>query len=134
MILETFVTHWVYKIFSKPIKQDKNRLQDFLSYSKLLMVFCLFYEQRNVLRKQRNWERQVAAKKSKRKEEKQRKKLNREQESGEDQVTHLVLAERLKVKVIYISVYSFYNQNTCLYCVFVIQVQAQIILSLPNGS
>ncbi|XP_070710855.1 tRNA methyltransferase 10 homolog B [Pempheris klunzingeri] len=37
---------------------------------------------RNVLRKQRNWERQVAAKKSKRKEEKQRRKLNREQESG----------------------------------------------------
>ncbi|XP_019127136.2 tRNA methyltransferase 10 homolog B [Larimichthys crocea] len=36
---------------------------------------------RNVLRKQRNWERQVAAKKSKRKEEKQRRKLNRE-ESG----------------------------------------------------
>ncbi|XP_028997824.2 tRNA methyltransferase 10 homolog B isoform X2 [Betta splendens] len=37
---------------------------------------------RNVLRKQRNWERQLAAKKSKRKEEKQRRKLNREQESG----------------------------------------------------
>ncbi|KAM9335401.1 tRNA methyltransferase 10 homolog B isoform 1-T2 [Symphorus nematophorus] len=36
---------------------------------------------RNVLRKQRNWERQLAAKKSKRKEEKQRKKLNRELES-----------------------------------------------------
>ncbi|KAE8279187.1 tRNA methyltransferase 10-like protein B [Larimichthys crocea] len=40
---------------------------------------------RNVLRKQRNWERQVAAKKSKRKEEKQRRKLNRE-ESGKDRV------------------------------------------------
>lgn len=37
---------------------------------------------RNVLRKQRNWERQLAAKKSKRKEEKQRRKLHREQESG----------------------------------------------------
>ncbi|XP_074518536.1 tRNA methyltransferase 10 homolog B isoform X1 [Halichoeres trimaculatus] len=37
---------------------------------------------KNVLRKQRNWERQVAAKKTRRKEEKQRRKLNREQESG----------------------------------------------------
>ncbi|XP_068612018.1 tRNA methyltransferase 10 homolog B [Brachionichthys hirsutus] len=37
---------------------------------------------RNVLRKQRNWERQLAAKKSKRKEEKQRRKLNHEQEAG----------------------------------------------------
>ncbi|XP_054458015.1 tRNA methyltransferase 10 homolog B [Anoplopoma fimbria] len=37
---------------------------------------------RNVLRKQRNWERQIAAKKSKRKEEKQRRKLNREQDSA----------------------------------------------------
>ncbi|AWO97555.1 putative tRNA methyltransferase 10 -like B [Scophthalmus maximus] len=37
---------------------------------------------RNVSRKQRNWERQLAAKKGKRKEEKQRRKLNREQESG----------------------------------------------------
>ncbi|XP_059210919.1 tRNA methyltransferase 10 homolog B [Centropristis striata] len=37
---------------------------------------------RNVLRKQRHWERQLAAKKSKRKEEKQRRKLNREQDSG----------------------------------------------------
>ncbi|XP_047437748.1 tRNA methyltransferase 10 homolog B [Mugil cephalus] len=37
---------------------------------------------KNVLRKQRNWERQLASKKSKRKEEKQRRKLNREQESG----------------------------------------------------
>ncbi|CAJ1085980.1 tRNA methyltransferase 10 homolog B isoform X1 [Xyrichtys novacula] len=37
---------------------------------------------KNVLRKQRNWERQLAAKKNKRKEEKQRRKLNREQESG----------------------------------------------------
>ncbi|XP_049923170.1 tRNA methyltransferase 10 homolog B [Epinephelus moara] len=37
---------------------------------------------RNVLRKQRHWERQLAAKKSKRKEEKQRRKLNREQVSG----------------------------------------------------
>ncbi|KAG7241531.1 hypothetical protein INR49_025436 [Caranx melampygus] len=42
----------------------------------------LFDKKRNVLRKQRNWERQLAAKKSKRKEEKQRRKLNREQESG----------------------------------------------------
>ncbi|CAG6022030.1 unnamed protein product [Menidia menidia] len=37
---------------------------------------------RNVLRKQRNWERQLAAKKSKRREEKQRRKLSREQQSG----------------------------------------------------
>ncbi|KAM8747086.1 tRNA methyltransferase 10 homolog B isoform 2-T3 [Acanthopagrus schlegelii] len=37
---------------------------------------------KNVLRKQRNWERQLAAKKSKRKEEKQRRRLNREKESG----------------------------------------------------
>ncbi|KAM3849998.1 tRNA methyltransferase 10 homolog B-like, partial [Diretmus argenteus] len=37
---------------------------------------------RNVLRKQRHWEKQLAAKKRKRKEEKQRRKLNREQESG----------------------------------------------------
>ncbi|XP_071379627.1 tRNA methyltransferase 10 homolog B [Centroberyx affinis] len=37
---------------------------------------------RNVLRKQRHWEKQLAARKSKRKEEKQRRKLNREQESG----------------------------------------------------
>ncbi|KAM3590345.1 uncharacterized protein V6R79_007857 [Siganus canaliculatus] len=42
---------------------------------------------RNVLRKQRNWERQVAAKKSRRKEEKLRRKLNREQESGAPQDT-----------------------------------------------
>ncbi|XP_024866900.2 tRNA methyltransferase 10 homolog B isoform X2 [Kryptolebias marmoratus] len=37
---------------------------------------------KNVLRKQRNWERQLAAKKSKRKEEKQRRRVNRAQESG----------------------------------------------------
>ncbi|XP_036968867.1 tRNA methyltransferase 10 homolog B isoform X2 [Acanthopagrus latus] len=37
---------------------------------------------KNVLRKQRNWERQLAAKKSKRKEEKQRRRLNREKDSG----------------------------------------------------
>ncbi|KAM9426848.1 tRNA methyltransferase 10 homolog B [Pholidichthys leucotaenia] len=37
---------------------------------------------RNILRKQRHWERQVAAKKSKRKEEKQRRKLHRKQEAG----------------------------------------------------
>lgn len=34
------------------------------------------------MRKQRNWERQLEAKKSKRKEEKKRKKLRREQESS----------------------------------------------------
>lgn len=47
---------------------------------------CLFLsnEQRNVLRKQRHWERQLAAKRSKRKEEKQRRKINREHESGTD--------------------------------------------------
>ncbi|XP_034413151.1 tRNA methyltransferase 10 homolog B isoform X2 [Cyclopterus lumpus] len=37
---------------------------------------------RNVSRKLRHWERQLAAKKSKRRGEKQRRKLNREQESG----------------------------------------------------
>ncbi|XP_076018691.1 tRNA methyltransferase 10 homolog B [Genypterus blacodes] len=37
---------------------------------------------KNVLRKQRHWERQLASKKSKRKEEKQRRKLHQEQESG----------------------------------------------------
>lgn len=47
-------------------------------------VFFLFYEQKNVLRKQRHWERQLAAKKSKRKEEKQKRRLNRAQASGED--------------------------------------------------
>lgn len=43
---------------------------------------CFLLEQRNVMRKQRNWEKQLAAKKSKRKEEKQRRKLNREQQPG----------------------------------------------------
>uniref|UniRef100_A0A3P9N5H8 tRNA methyltransferase 10 homolog B n=1 Tax=Poecilia reticulata TaxID=8081 RepID=A0A3P9N5H8_POERE len=42
---------------------------------------------KNVLRKQRHWERQLAAKKSKRKEEKQRRRLNRAPESGEDRGT-----------------------------------------------
>ncbi|KAM7377175.1 hypothetical protein PAMA_013786 [Pampus argenteus] len=37
---------------------------------------------KNVSRKQRHWERQLAAKKSKRKEEKQRRKLNREHKLG----------------------------------------------------
>ncbi|XP_029932867.1 tRNA methyltransferase 10 homolog B isoform X2 [Myripristis murdjan] len=37
---------------------------------------------RNVMRKQRHWEKHLAAKRSKRKEKKQRRKLNREQESG----------------------------------------------------
>ncbi|KAM4713843.1 tRNA methyltransferase 10 homolog B [Anableps anableps] len=37
---------------------------------------------KNVLRKQRHWERQLAAKKSKRKDEKQRRRLSRTQESG----------------------------------------------------
>lgn len=46
---------------------------------------------KNVLRKQRNWERQLAAKKSKRKEEKQRRKLNREQESDSPQFTKRVM-------------------------------------------
>ncbi|KAM4611763.1 tRNA methyltransferase 10 homolog B [Polymixia lowei] len=40
---------------------------------------------RNVLRKQRHWEKQLAAKKSKRKDEKQRRKLNREQGSCKGQ-------------------------------------------------
>lgn len=44
----------------------------------------LLNEQKNVLRKQRHWERQLAAKKSKRKEEKQRRRLNRSQEAGKD--------------------------------------------------
>lgn len=55
-------------------------------YSSLLKVFLPFNEQRNVMRKQRNWERQLAAKKSKRKDEKQRRKLNREHESGKYQL------------------------------------------------
>ncbi|XP_072314779.1 tRNA methyltransferase 10 homolog B [Eucyclogobius newberryi] len=38
---------------------------------------------KNVWRKQRHWERQLAAKKSKRKEEKQRRKLHREQPDGD---------------------------------------------------
>lgn len=44
--------------------------------------FC--HEQKNVLRKQRHWERQLAAKKSKRKDEKQRRRMNRQQEPGAD--------------------------------------------------
>ncbi|KAM6949111.1 tRNA methyltransferase 10 homolog B isoform 2-T2 [Aplochiton taeniatus] len=45
---------------------------------------------RNALRKQRHWEKRQAAKKSKRKEEKIRRKLNREKESGPDKdVTQL---------------------------------------------
>lgn len=50
----------------------------------VLTVICLFNEQRNVLRKQRHWEKQVAAKKSRRKEEKLRRKMNRELESGKE--------------------------------------------------
>ncbi|XP_013873847.1 tRNA methyltransferase 10 homolog B [Austrofundulus limnaeus] len=49
---------------------------------------------KNVLRKQRNWQRQLAAKKSKRKEERQRRRFNRAQESGphtEHQFTKRVL-------------------------------------------
>ncbi|XP_029382239.1 tRNA methyltransferase 10 homolog B isoform X2 [Echeneis naucrates] len=46
---------------------------------------------RNVLRKQRNWERQIAAKKSKRKEEKQRRKLNRELDADSPQFTKRVM-------------------------------------------
>ncbi|XP_028324653.1 tRNA methyltransferase 10 homolog B [Gouania willdenowi] len=40
------------------------------------------YCSRNVLRKQRHWERQLAAKKSKRQEKKQRRKIHRQQGSG----------------------------------------------------
>lgn len=47
-----------------------------------MYLFVWLIEQRNVMRKQRNWEKQLAAKKSKRKEEKQRRKLNRARESG----------------------------------------------------
>lgn len=47
-----------------------------------ISLFVWLNEQKNVMRKQRNWEKQLAAKKSKRKEEKQRRKLNREQEPG----------------------------------------------------
>uniref|UniRef100_A0A3Q2W2M6 tRNA methyltransferase 10 homolog B n=1 Tax=Haplochromis burtoni TaxID=8153 RepID=A0A3Q2W2M6_HAPBU len=56
----------------------------------VLTVICLFNEQRNVLRKQRHWEKQVAAKKSRRKEEKLRRKMNRELES-ERQFTKRVM-------------------------------------------
>lgn len=59
------------------------------SVSVLLSVLLLI-EQRNVMRKQRNWERQLAAKKSKRKEEKQRRKLSREQESGKYQMKRIL--------------------------------------------
>lgn len=47
-----------------------------------MYLFVWLIEQRNVMRKQRNWEKKLAVKKSKRKEEKQRKKLNRAQEPG----------------------------------------------------
>lgn len=50
----------------------------------------LLIKQRNVMRKRRNWERQLAAKKSKRKEEKQRRKLSREQESGKYQMKRII--------------------------------------------
>ncbi|XP_037334733.2 tRNA methyltransferase 10 homolog B [Pungitius pungitius] len=46
---------------------------------------------RNVLRKQRHWERQLAAKKSKRKEEKQRRKLNREPEADNPEFSKRVM-------------------------------------------
>lgn len=41
------------------------------------------------MRKQRNWEKQLAVKKSKRKEEKQRRKLNREQNPGTSIITRV---------------------------------------------
>ena len=84
-----------------------------------LTVCCVFNEQRNVLRKQRHWERQLAAKKSKRKEEKQRRKLNREQRSGKDKVRRIKQMNKLgrfKVKVL-----SLYNQITCI-CLSVFSV------------
>lgn len=43
-----------------------------------------FHEQKNVLRKQRSWKRQLAAKKSRRKEEKQRRRINRAQEPSKN--------------------------------------------------
>ncbi|XP_041842604.1 tRNA methyltransferase 10 homolog B [Melanotaenia boesemani] len=59
---------------------------------------------KNVLRKQRHWERQLAAKKIKRKEEKQRRKLNREQESGactdHPQVTKRVMKAITKERLV----------------------------------
>lgn len=63
-------------------------------------------EQKNVMRKQRNWERQLAAKKSKRKEEKQRRK-NNQQGTGKYRVkrityTDAALVAKPKVIVIYI--------------------------------
>lgn len=64
-----------------------SHLVDCLSVCELLTVLI---EQRNVMRKQRNWERQLAAKKSKRKEEKQRRKLSREQESGKHQMKRII--------------------------------------------
>lgn len=74
------------------------------------------------MRKQRNWERQVAAKKSKRKEEKQRRKLNRE-ESGKD---------RVKSEETFHSRLSITRTRLC--WVFVMQVLVLAALSLPNGS
>uniref|UniRef100_A0A668S7V6 tRNA methyltransferase 10 homolog B n=1 Tax=Oreochromis aureus TaxID=47969 RepID=A0A668S7V6_OREAU len=57
-----------------------NSVSDIFTHVRIiavLTVICLFNEQRNVLRKQRHWEKQVAAKKSRRKEEKLRRKMNR---------------------------------------------------------
>lgn len=54
-----------------------------------IYLFVWLNEQRNVMRKQRNWEKQLAAKKSKRKEEKQRRKLNREQQPGRISISWL---------------------------------------------
>lgn len=64
-----------------------NSASDILTLERIiavLTVICLVNEQRNVLRKQRHWEKQVAAKKSRRKEEKLRRKMNRELESGKE--------------------------------------------------
>uniref|UniRef100_A0A1A8R2T0 tRNA (guanine(9)-N(1))-methyltransferase n=1 Tax=Nothobranchius pienaari TaxID=704102 RepID=A0A1A8R2T0_9TELE len=50
---------------------------------------------RNVLRKQRNWERQLAARKSRRKEEKRRRRFNRLQEFDSDS-DHTQLSKRVQ--------------------------------------
>ena len=77
------------------------------------MPFCLFDKQKNVLRKQRNWERQLAAKKNKRKEEKQRRKLNREKESGKYQARRSNHQRSFRWETEGES-----SRHTCLPCVF----------------
>lgn len=88
-------------------------------------LFVWLNEQRNVMRKQRNWEKQLAAKKSKRKEEKQRRKLNREQEAG----THDVIWSD---DTIYYSVWLVCRPSV--FYIFALQKRVTQILSILSGS